>query len=526
MTRDSLKMLTRARGLSRREFIQRAIAAGIAVSTAEGMFAAMARAEPKKGGRFRLAVGSGSTSDTLDPGSIPDTFNQVVAWGSLRSSLTDVTPDGKIVPDVAESFESSPDAKQWVFKLRKGVEFHNGKSLDANDVVASFQYHLGADSKSAAKPLLADLVEVKADGKDTVVFTLAHGNSDFPFVAYDFHIPVMPAVDGKVDWESGIGTGPYVKSSYEPGVRFEGKRFANYHGETNFDEIEVLSIVDVAARMNALLSGTVDYADRADLKTLPMMASNPDVAISEIAGFAHYTAPMNCTIAPFNDKNVRLALKYAVDRKELVDKILLGHGTAGNDNPIAKGVPFHAEPKVQHSYDPDKVKFYLKAAGLQTLKIDLSTADAAFAGAVDAALLMKESAAKAGIDINVIREPNDGYWSNVWLKKPWCFSYWNGRTTPDAMLTTAYASGAAWNDTFWSNETFDKTLIAARSELNAANRAQMYADLQNLLAEDGGAMVLMFNNFVNAHSVKLGHAAIAPNYDVDGMKITQRWWFA
>jgi peptide/nickel transport system substrate-binding protein len=304
------------------------------------------------------------------------------------------------------------------------------------------------------------------------------------------------------------------------------KRFANYHGETNFDEIEVLSIVDVAARMNALLSGTVDYADRADLKTLPMMASNPDVAISEIAGFAHYTAPMNCTIAPFNDKNVRLALKYAVDRKELVDKILLGHGTAGNDNPIAKGVPFHAEPKVQHSYDPDKVKFYLKAAGLQTLKIDLSTADAAFAGAVDAALLMKESAAKAGIDINVIREPNDGYWSNVWLKKPWCFSYWNGRTTPDAMLTTAYASGAAWNDTFWSNETFDKTLIAARSELNAANRVQMYADLQNLLAEDGGAMVLMFNNFVNAHSVKLGHAAIAPNYDVDGMKITQRWWFA
>ncbi len=215
-----------------------------------------------------------------------------------------------------------------------------------------------------------------------------------------------------------------------------------------------------------------------------------------------------------------------MDRKDLVDKILLGHGTTGNDNPIAKGVPFHAEPKVQHSYDPDKVKFYLKAAGLQTLKVDLSTADAAFAGAVDTALLMKESAAKAGIDINVIREPNDGYWSNVWLKKPWCFSYWNGRTTPDAMLTTAYASGGAWNDTFWSNETFDKTLVAARSELDAAKRAQMYADLQNLVAEDGGAMVLMFNNFVNAHSAKLGHGTVAPNFDVDGGKITQRWWFA
>ncbi len=523
----TLKTLAMRHGLSRREFIQHAIAAGIAVSAAEGMFAALARAEPKKGGRFRLALGSGSTTDTLDPANIPDTYNQVVAWGSLRSSLTDVTADGKIIPDVAESFESSPDAKTWVFKLRKGVEFHNGKSLDAGDVVASFNYHRGADSKSAAKPLLADVADIKADGKETVIFTLSNGNADFPFVAYDFHIPVMPATDGGVDWQSGIGTGPYVKSSYEPGVRFEGKRFANYHRETYFDEIEVLSIVDVAARMNALIAGEADFADRADLKTLPMLKSNPDVTVSEIAGFAHYTAPMNCTIAPFNDRNVRLALKYAIDRKELVDKILQGHGSPGNDNPIAKGVPFHADPKAQHAYDPDKVKFYLKAAGLQTLKVDLSTADAAFAGAVDAALLMKESAAKAGIDINVIREPNDGYWANVWLKKPWCFSYWNGRTTPDAMFTTAYVSGAAWNESFWSNEVFDKTLIAARSELNTEKRARMYADLQDLVAEDGGALVLMFNNFVNAHSAKLGHpATIAPNYDVDGLKITQRWWFA
>ena len=526
MARDSLKMLATTRSLSRRAFIQQAIAAGLTVSAAEGMFASLARAEPKKGGRFRLALGSGSTTDTLDPATIPDTYNQVVAWGSLRSSLTDVTPDGQIVPDVAESFESSPDAKQWVFKLRKGVEFHNGKTLNADDVVASFKHHMGPDSKSAAKPLLADLEQVKADGRDTVVFTLTNGNADFPYVVYDYHLPVMPAVDGKADWESGIGTGPYAKSSYEPGVRFTGKRFANYHGQTYFDEIEVLSVVDVGARMNAIISGEVDYVDRADLKTLDMMKSNPNLVISEVAGFAHYTAPMNCRTAPFNDKNVRLALKYAMDRQELVDKVLLGHGTAGNDNPIAKGVAFHVDPKVTHTYDPDKVKFYLKAAGLQTLKVDLSTADAAFAGAPDAAQLMKASAAKAGIEINVIREPNDGYWDNVWMKKPWSFCFWNGRPTPDPMLTTAYVSGAAWNDTFWSNETFDKTLLAARSELNAEKRAQMYADLQNLLAEDGGAMVLMFNNYVNVHSAKLDHGKVSQISDVDGLKITQRWWFS
>ena len=94
------------------------------------------------------------------------------------------------------------------------------------------------------------------------------------------------------------------------------------------------------------------------------------------------------------------------------------------------------------------------------------------------------------------------------------------------MFTTAYVTGAAWNESFWSNQDFDKTLVEARSELDPQKRAEMYAELQDLVAEDGGAIVLMFNNFVNVHSTKLGHPeTIAPNYDVDGLKITQRWWF-
>ena len=135
-----------------------------------------------------------------------------------------------------------------------------------------------------------------------------------------------------------------------------------------------------------------------------MMARGGNVDISEVAGFAHYVAPMNCTVAPFDNVDVRLALKYAIDREEIVKKVLRGHGSVGNDNPIASGVPYFKEPKVKHSYDPEKVKFHLKKAGCDSLAIDLSASDAAFAGGVDAAVLMKESAAKCGIDINVIKE--------------------------------------------------------------------------------------------------------------------------
>ncbi len=157
---------------------------------------------------------------------------------------------------------------------------------------------------------------------------------------------------------------------------------------------------------------------------------------------------------------MRNAIKYSLNREEIVEKVFLGHGTVGNDNPIAPTVKFAIDPQPQHTYDPDKAKELLKKAGLETLTFDLSVADAAFTGAVDSALLWKEQAKACGIDINVIREPDDGYWDNVWLKKPFVASYWSGRPTCDWMFTTAYAADAAWNDTFWKNPRFNELLVA------------------------------------------------------------------
>ena len=527
MDLNLMKKLVAQGRMSRRDFIQLSVATGLTVAAANTAFVSAARAEPKKGGRFRIAVGSGATTDTLDPATFPDTFNGIWGWASLRSSLTEVQADGSITGDLAESFEASKGATQWIFKLRKGVEFHSGKSLDAEDVVTSINHHRGEASKSAAKSLLTSLADVKADGKDTVIVTLSAGNADFPYVASDYHIPIMPAKDGKADWQSGDGTGPYKMKSFEPGVRAEGTRNPNYYSTTWFDEILVLPILDVNARTNALVTGEVDYIDRVDLKTMGLLQRNEKIGIAEVSGFAHYIAPMITNVAPFNDVNVRMALKYAINREDIVKKVLLGHGAVGNDNPIAPGVPFAVDLPTKHVFDPEKVKFYLKKAGLTSLKVDLSAADAAFAGAVDAAQLMKEAAAKANIDINVVREPNDGYWDAVWMKKPWCLSYWSGRPTADLMFTTAYASDAAWNETFWKNEKFDALLIAARSELDQAKRADMYREMQTIVQEDSGAMILMFYNYVGAHAKEVSPPSqIARNWDVDGLKITRRWWFA
>jgi peptide/nickel transport system substrate-binding protein len=525
---DRLTHLARAGRLSRRSFMEGAAAIGLGVAAASALAERVLAQAPKSGGVARFGLAHGATTDALEPGNYVDTGTQVPFWGAMSNSLTEVDAKGNIVGDLAASFEPSDDPKQWVFKLRKGLTFHNGRDVAASDVVASFRHHMGPDSKSAAKSLLETITDIKADGTETVIFTLSGPNADFPYTTSDYHIPIMPANEGGgVDWESGIRTGPFVLDSWEPGVRAKLTRNPNYHKEglPYFDEVEFLSITDIAARVNALTTGEVHWIGRPDLKTLHLLSRNPNLAITEVTGYAHYTLPMNVTIPPFDNVDVRQALKWALDREDIANKVFLGHASPGNDNPIAPSIKFAIDPQPRHVYDPEKAKFHLQRAGLSSLKVDLSVADAAFNGAIDAGVLFQEHAKAAGIEINVIREPNDGYWDNVWLKKPWCASYWSGRPTVDWMMTTTYAAGAAWNDTFWNHPRFNELLVAARGELDEAKRAAMYAEMQQLVHDDGGAIVLVFNNIVEAHSKELGHGEIAPNWEADGLKIAERWWF-
>ncbi|MFN4143356.1 ABC transporter substrate-binding protein [Aestuariivirga sp.] len=514
--------------ITRREFVQLAIASGMTAAGATSLYSSTARAQPKSGGSAKFGMAHGSATDTLDPASWPDTFTQTAFWGAMSNSLTEVDAKGEIQPDLAESFEPADGAKRWVFKIRKGATFHDGKTVSPEDVIASIQHHRGEDSKSAAKSLLESITDIKADGPDTVVFTLNAGNADFPYVVSDYHLPIMPAKDGKADWQSGVRTGAFVFESFEPGISARLKKNPNYYksGKPYLDEVQFLAITDVGARTNALLAGEVDYIGRADLKTLDMLKANPDIEITEIAGYGHYTLPMNVTIAPFDNKDVRLAIKWAINRKEIADKIFLGHATVANDNPLAPSIKYAINPEPVFEFNPEKAKEHLKKAGLETLSVDLSVSDAAFAGAVDAASLIRESAAKCGINVNIIREPSDSYWDNVWLKKPWCASYWSGRATADWMFTTTYAAGAAWNDTYWNNPRFNELLVQARAETDTAKRAAMYAEMQQINHDDNGNIVLVFNNFITAASKRLGHGEVAPNWENDGLKIAERWWIA
>lgn len=522
-----LTNLLEEKKISRRQFITQVSALGLAAAVSPTILASDVLADtPKKGGHFRQALTGGATSDSLDPATLLAS-NPINISGQISNCLVEIDHNFKPVPELAESWEASPDAKKWIFKLRKGVEFHNGKTMTAKDVIFSINHHRGEESKSAAKPYLKSITGLKADGDYAVVFELAEGSADFPFILGDYHLRIYPDGTKGADWQKGIGTGGYILESWEPGVRALTKKNPNYFksDRAHFDSIETLAIVDVNARSNALKTGRLEAIDRADLKTVHLLKRMKGINVTAITGTMHYTAPMLVDVKPYDNPDVRMALKLACNREEMVKNILKGYGEVGNDHPISSVNRYHAAELPQRTYDPDKAKSLMKKAGMLDHTFNLHASDAAFSGAVDAAVLYQESAKKAGIKINVVREPSDGYWNNVWTKKEWCMCYWSGRPTEDMMFSVAYAAGAPWNDTHWANDKFNTLLKAARAELDDTKRRNMYTEMQSLVRDDGGAVVPMFNQIVEAHSDKLAHGPVSAHMEMDGHKNGERWWF-
>jgi len=523
-----LEKLLKEKGLTRRELIKGAAALGVATALPASFLPDKAwAAVPKKGGTFKIGITGGETSDTPDPGLITQAFMQNVVWGQTHNHLVEINETGELVPELAKSWEASKDAKTWRFELKKGIEFHSGKTMDAKDVVHSIYWHTGEKSKSTAKSLLNDVKDIRADGKDAVIFELENGNADFAMYMSDYHFMIEPNGSKFDDFN---GTGGYIIKEFEPGVHAITTRNPNYfkEGYAHFDEVRTIGIQDSVARLNALFTGAVDTIDRIDTKLADRVAKSPGVQLISVESGMHYNELMQTDVAPFNDNNVRLAIKYAIDREQSVKLILNGHGYVGNDHPIGRNIPFFASDLEQRVYDPDKAKYYLKKAGLTKLDVEhpLITSGSAFPGGPDHAMLFKEHAAKANINIRIKRVPDDGFGTQYWNKVPFFQSYWNPRPTPDMMFTTAYISSSPWNETHFNHSKFEKLHREASVELDVNKRQEMYTEMQRILRDEGGAVISMFTNFIFAASKKLRFGEIGTNFDYDSQKCAERWWFA
>ncbi|MCP4194790.1 MAG: ABC transporter substrate-binding protein [Planctomycetaceae bacterium] len=508
--------------MSRREFLVRAAALGITAATASTLLDRSAyAATPKRGGEVMVAMQESSQVESYDP------TKMVMGTDAQRSyqvynRLTNLDRKMNVVPNLAVEWEGAKDATEWTFKLRRGVEFHNGKTLTVKDIIYSLGEHIKKDSKSPSKALLSSIVDMKADGDDVLKIFLRSGNVDFPVIlGHDYHTSVVP--EGWKDGDPVVGTGPYKLVKFKPGLQSIVVRNENYFKSDVawVDTFITQGITDAIARSNGLRGGAIDIAPVA-LSIAAMLDKDPNVIVHSSPSGQHFLWAMMVDRPPTNDLNVRLAMKHCVDRQSLVDKLLRGHGKIANDFPVNPEISMYCKEIPQHDYDPDKARFYWKKTGLSGIEVVTSNAAGDFGN--DATSLLAEGAKAAGIKIKIKRVPADSYWDDIWMKVPFMASNWNSRPTADLILTLIYQSEAAWNETQWKNKRFDELLVLGRKTTDRAKRYEIYCEACTLLHDDGGAFIPFFYDFVEATRKRIQGYRGSPAFDLGAGWMYEEIW--
>ncbi|HET6827329.1 MAG TPA: ABC transporter substrate-binding protein [Ramlibacter sp.] len=504
---------------SRRDMLALLAAAG-----ATTLAGAAQAATPRKGGRIKVAGATAALSDTLDPAKGSNHTDYIRAY-MLYNGLTQLDASLTPQPSLAESF-ASKDARTWVFKLRQGVTFHDGKPFGPADVVFSLMRHKDPSTGSKAKALAEQIEEAKATGPHEVTVRLAAPNADLPAILGTSHFLIVR--DGITDVNAhmaGVGTGPYKLKEFKPGVRSVVVRNENYWkpNKPYLDEIEYVGIGDEAARVNALLTGEIDLTMAINPRSVDRIKGSAKHAIFETKAGVYTDLIMRRDSGPGANPDFVLAMKHLFNREQMVKSILLGYGEVANDHPIHPSNRFHFKGLKQRAYDLDKAKWHAQKANLGSSPIPVVVSPAA-TNSVEMALVMQHAAKQVGLNLDVRRMPADGYWSQHWMKHPVGFGNINPRPSADALLTQFFKSDAPWNEAGWKNPKFDQLLVAARAQTDVARRAQMYADMQTLIHEDGGIGIPFFMSSIDGHSKRLKGLASIPLGGLMGYQFAENVW--
>jgi peptide/nickel transport system substrate-binding protein len=507
VARDEKKGQAAVPGLSRREFIADAGALGVAAATSALLTISPAQAQtqaPKRGGQIRVGFKTGTANDTADPAKsfqVGDHCRMRQLYNNLATAGPDLVP----APDLAERWDPNGTADEWKFFLRKDVLFHDGRKLKAADVVYTLRRLLDPKVASPYFGIMSSIVEadkITVEDDSAVRIRLKGPNADLPVVLANYNTGIVP--ENFTNFDHAIGTGPFKMKEFKPGISTMLERNEKYWkpGLPYLDRLDLRVVADPVARVNGLLSGELDMVEAVDAKSVDLINASPGATVFRSPSGYHVLLVMQVDQPPFDKPEVRAALKLLTDRGKILKLVYNGYGRIGNDQPIAPVYEYYCKDLPQRQRDVAKAKELLQKAGVPNLKIDLHCSDA-LAGGIALATLYSQMAEEGGVTVNVIRDPNDGYWKSVWLKVPFCVAGWNMRSTADIMLSLVYGSDSNQNETHWKNPEFDKLLNVARGTLDHAKRQELYCQAQRMISDDGGAIIHSFIDLLDGVSKKL-----------------------
>jgi len=488
------------RSVSRREALKVA-GAGTFLLGAGGLLAACGGGDDSSptpsGGTLRVGLSGGSgASGNLDA---HFAFGFPVIVGRLTNlydSITDRNFEFDMENALAESVEPNADGSEWTVRLKQGLEFHNGKTVTADDLLFTMERVTSPESASA--PLYEPYIDLKQSRKldqRTVRFVATQPLSIFAELFAQY--PTAYVVPTDYDPKKPVGTGPFKLKSFTPGQQSVFERFENFWGEQALvDELVITDFADETARVNALIGGEVDAVDAVPFAQTEVVdgAPNASLLVSESELWSPMT--MKADAAPFDDVRVRQAMRLIADRQQIIDQALSGQGRLGNDFPGVLAGCFD-DSVAQREQNIDEAKSLLKAAGQEDLQVTLATTDFAV-GTVDMCNVFAEQAKAAGITVNVDRQEFNTFLDN----------YGNHAFGIDAAYLAPYlvtasnsiVPDAPYNTTFIDDPEYNDLFAKGLAELDEDKRCEIVKQMQAIDYERGGYLLWGFTNTVDAHS--------------------------
>lgn len=454
-----------------------------------------AAAEPKHGGVLRIALSDDVTS--LDPATAV-TVADIQLGFMLYSTLLrrgEGEAGAPIYAELAESWEVNEDATIHTFHLVKNATFQHGTPLTAKDVEHTMTRLQDPSLGSSVGNSLGAIDKLEIVDDFTIKFHLKVPNVTLPYVLGGPGTQIVPHDRTTEELvKESAGTGAFVLAERVPGERTVLKRNENYWDKTQpyLDEVQLLVLPEPTSQIAALTSGTVDMLFQISVDSVSTLENAPDVKVLESIQGIYPVFVMHMKEKPFDDVRVRQAFKHAVDRAALLQAIMQGRGAIGNDQPIGPGSPFWADVQPL-AFDVAKAKALLTEAGYPNgLEVTLSTADIGGPRLNDAAIAIQEMVKAAGITLAINKVPAGEFWTKTYMQVPFFVSWWPVFSEPDGVLPLGYASTGSFNESGMSDPKLDDLIIAGRGEQKAEQRKAVYAEIQQIISEQGGVLVPYF----------------------------------
>jgi peptide/nickel transport system substrate-binding protein len=421
-------------------------------------------------------------------------------------------------PVLAESWSPNKDGTVWTFKLRQGVKFHNGKTMTADDVVASFDRIAdpanGSNALSALSGVLSKGGTRKIDDH-TVEFHLDAANGGFPYmVSTDNYNAVILPADYAGDFEQNmIGTGPFKLEKYTPKVGASFVRNPDYWGEKALpDRIELSFYADYQPQILALQGGQIDIIQQIPVLQGVGLLNDPNFDIISTPSTAHQQVHMRTDLDPFKDKRVRRAIALCLDRPKLVQGLMKGRAKIGNDSPFAAVYPSTDPAVPQREKNIAEAKELMAAAGMTGFETTLTTEK--YLEIPDYAVLIQNAVKEIGGNIKVnVLDQGAYYGDAVYGKSPWLDSDmgitdYGHRGVPNVFLSAPLRSDGTWNSAHFKNAEYDTLVSSYIASLDLDSQRTSAGKIQNLLLDETPLLFTYFYDFLTA--TKKGATGVQP----------------